>query len=287
MKKYKIESILFTTDFSKSGQSALKTSAAICKRQKSKLSLIHVVDKSTLISPSESSNAGKISAENFLAQALQKLEAISLKMSQENQIETNSIVEKGSPAEVICKVASEGMFSLIVMGIDGNSGIREMGSVVYNVVKNAPCPVLVVPDNWDHNKFSKIVYPIRMNQKVFEKYNYIEPIIEKNNSELIIAGLAEKDESEHIKGAVFSIDLLRNMCQDENIPFSTLILPCNDFATKLINTSDDVNANLIVISAHLNYDSKENSIDHFAISIINLTKCPVLSISPLIIKQTD
>jgi len=56
-------------------------------------------------------------------------------------------VERGEPAEQIVARALDGEFDFIVMATRGNTGLRRMmlGSVTDQVVRNAPCPVVVVP----------------------------------------------------------------------------------------------------------------------------------------------
>ncbi len=277
MKNYKIERILVAVDFSNFDQSAVNTAAAIAKRQNAWLTIIHVVPHDN---PSDEDY--KLSRDT-LTNVHHVLKKITSKIYRQFKVKADSMTDIGDPAEVICEVATKEDHSIIVLGTHGHSGIREkIGSVAYSIVEKAPCPVLVVPGEWDRLNFKKIVYPIRMHQKVFEKYNYIEPIIEKNNSELIIAGLAEKDADDNIKETVFSIELLRIMCQEEKISYRTIVLPCNHYSTKLIDTVNNANADLIVISSHLDYDSIKNFIEHFAHDVLNRSKCPVLCISPLL-----
>lgn len=55
-------------------------------------------------------------------------------------------IERGDPGVVICKLADEGAFDLIVVGSHGHGLIKRMliGSVSNHVLRHAPCPVLVV-----------------------------------------------------------------------------------------------------------------------------------------------
>jgi nucleotide-binding universal stress UspA family protein len=283
MKNYKINSVLHPTDFSESSQSAVKSAIAICKRQNSKLTLVHVIDKTNECTSKNIQQVKEEEIFEYFKQVEKELENMTNSISQQFHLEVWSIIEKGDPADVICKVADEGGFNLIVMGAHGFSGNNEnLGTTTYNVVKNATCPVMSIRGDWNQQHFKKILYPIRMDQKVFEKFNYIEPIVEQNNAELIIAGLAYKDDHEDIEKTLFSVDLLRNMCQEENIPYSTIVLPSNSHAIKIVETANEVNADLIVISSHLAYDAKENFIEPFAQYIVNNSKCPVLSISPVL-----
>ena len=56
-------------------------------------------------------------------------------------------VELGRPTDVILRVAEEVDADLIIMGTHGRAGLRRlaMGSVAESVLRQADCPVLIVP----------------------------------------------------------------------------------------------------------------------------------------------
>lgn len=58
-------------------------------------------------------------------------------------------LESGGPAEAIVEVAKKWRADLIVMGSHGRGKVTGilMGSVSQDVVRNAPCPILVTPPN--------------------------------------------------------------------------------------------------------------------------------------------
>ncbi|HUJ62249.1 MAG TPA: universal stress protein [Kofleriaceae bacterium] len=59
----------------------------------------------------------------------------------------DTVLERGSPAyRAIVAHARQGKFDLIVMGTHGRSGLSRwvMGSVAEQVLRHAPCPVLLV-----------------------------------------------------------------------------------------------------------------------------------------------
>ena len=62
------------------------------------------------------------------------------------QVETHLVV--GSAAVAICKLAEERQADLIVMGSRGHGPLAAalLGSVATHVVRDAHCPVMVVPD---------------------------------------------------------------------------------------------------------------------------------------------
>jgi nucleotide-binding universal stress UspA family protein len=57
-----------------------------------------------------------------------------------------AVVRRGHEVETIVKFAKEGGFDLLVVGFTGHSNVlgRIMGGTVQNIVRHAPCPVLVV-----------------------------------------------------------------------------------------------------------------------------------------------
>jgi nucleotide-binding universal stress UspA family protein len=59
---------------------------------------------------------------------------------------TLEFVESGPPSTTIARAAKDWSADLIIIGSHGRSGIRRalLGSVAEGVMRNAPCPVLVV-----------------------------------------------------------------------------------------------------------------------------------------------
>ncbi|HEY7244818.1 MAG TPA: universal stress protein [Xanthobacteraceae bacterium] len=59
---------------------------------------------------------------------------------------TLEFVQAGTPTETITRAAADWRADLIVIGSHGRTGVRRalLGSVAEGVMRNAPCPVLVV-----------------------------------------------------------------------------------------------------------------------------------------------
>ena len=64
----------------------------------------------------------------------------------DNDIPCETVLRQGHPAEVICQVAEEGDFNLIVMGSSGKGGLKGLllGSVSNRVVQCAKANVYIV-----------------------------------------------------------------------------------------------------------------------------------------------
>jgi nucleotide-binding universal stress UspA family protein len=66
---------------------------------------------------------------------------------QEREVEARGLVLEGDSARMIVETAAREEVSLIVIGTRGPSSVAELvlGSVSLEVLRHAPCPVLVVP----------------------------------------------------------------------------------------------------------------------------------------------
>ncbi len=143
----KIARILCAVDFSESSRAALRQAAALAAAFGAQLQVVHALPVHTLRERwGRWEPAGRAEGERFekdaTGRATQDLEAL----LREAGIAAPATVGAGEPAELICEAAEAGQCDLIVMGARGLSYIEGMliGSVTEAVLKDAPCPVLIV-----------------------------------------------------------------------------------------------------------------------------------------------
>jgi len=152
------EKILVPLDGSEHSVRALEIATRIAKKFDGKITLIHaysvritplVIPEPTTLTPhgvpvmtpaeaSKVAEAARKAGAGILASGEKKVKAEGV------QVET--LLREGHTVQEILKTAREGEFDLIVIGARGISRIREilLGSVSDGVIRNAPCPVLVV-----------------------------------------------------------------------------------------------------------------------------------------------
>jgi nucleotide-binding universal stress UspA family protein len=108
----------------------------------SKLTLIHVVTLPAVVEP-----GFPIDPKPFEEAGLRILENAK-KISTDKGVDSETVLETtfGNAAQKILRVAEERAIDLVVIGSRGHSRLRNLlvGSVCDTVVRNAPCPVLVV-----------------------------------------------------------------------------------------------------------------------------------------------
>jgi nucleotide-binding universal stress UspA family protein len=280
--KTQINSILIPTDFSDLSESAVKIGIAIAKRQNAEAILLHVVDQIPYLLPTE---VFLSDPKDVLSRMEEELNELSEKIQKDTGVKPLVKVLKGTPSDGICKFANERNISLIVMGTHGVSGLREffIGSEVFRVVKNATCPVLTIPGNWGKTDFGKVLFPVRLNPGTLATYFYARPIIEKNNSELFILGLYEREKDLDNKEISISINKLKVQLNNDNVLFRTGITQSKDLPAKILNLAKDYEADLIVLTANLDHNFKAFFVGPFVQQVVNHSRLPVLSIKPKLI----
>ncbi len=123
-----IKQILVPTDFSRNSGQAIHYACDLAIEHKARLHLLHIGGDKGDDSPQLIRLAKMIEAHSEMA------------------IDTVKKVIDGKPAEAIQQYAQDNEVDLIVMGTHGRTGFLHMtmGSVAEKVVREAPCPVLVL-----------------------------------------------------------------------------------------------------------------------------------------------
>ncbi|NJO88179.1 MAG: universal stress protein [Chloroflexia bacterium] len=153
-----------------------------------------------------------------------------------------------------------------------------MGSNAFSVVKHASCPVLTIPGKWNRTEFKKVVFPVRLKPGAIEKYDYTRSIIAKNKSSILIVGLAEQENPQSFQYLADLVNLFKIQLKNDNVDFSSILYHSKEFSEKVIDAAEELDADLIVITANLDYDLKAFFIGPFAQQIVNHSQRPVLSI---------
>lgn len=139
------DKILVAVDGSEHSNRALKEALRVAQFANSTITLIHVYPQdpssSTLISATQQFNRILKDNGKTVLERAQKL------VGEECEVVTVEALQlEGDAAEQIVQTAKDGKYNLIVLGARGVNKLSGLilGSVSQGVVKNAPCPVLIV-----------------------------------------------------------------------------------------------------------------------------------------------
>src|SRR5438552_10702138 len=137
-----IKNILYATDFSSHSNQAYFHAVALAEGHGASLTILHVCQARTVIMGEGMVPA--IGAESqdvdYWRRQLEQIRPVN------DEIQVRHVLLEGSPAQEIIRYATEQGVDLIVMGTHGRTGLERllMGSVAEQVVRGAPCSVLVV-----------------------------------------------------------------------------------------------------------------------------------------------
>ncbi|MDZ4714806.1 MAG: universal stress protein [Cytophagales bacterium] len=282
MNTHEIRNVLVPIDFSEVSLNALETAVAICKRQLAKLTLIHVVENTYVLFPPEAGGASGVILPELIKNATENLNNLAKKLRTNHDIVINNIVQSGNPADEICRWAHHKDCDLIVMGTHGTSGLREffLGSNAYRVVKNTPCPVMTIPGSNRWLDFKKILFPVRMIPHALDKYDVLRPIIRRNGSSLLIAGIVKDKEASEFLEMKSLVDSAREKFAEDDVICGSEVHYCSDVAKQVLAISEKEKPDLIVITATLDSSLRDFFMGPYTQGIVNHSHFPVLSIRP-------
>jgi nucleotide-binding universal stress UspA family protein len=130
--------ILFPTDFSHTGDSALRLATALARDSGAELLIVHVQE------PPMAYGGGELyyGVPNPAVEDLERM-LTAIKPTDPN-VRFQHRLATGDPASAIVRLAEEEKADLIVMGTHGRTGFFRllMGSVAEAIVRRAKCPVL-------------------------------------------------------------------------------------------------------------------------------------------------
>lgn len=138
--------ILIPTEFHERSEAVRRVALNLCRRLNGKALLMHVVNEMDRDPAWHTAHAPLIPVEvHYEFLAMKKMQGI-VKFFQDNGIETDSVVCRGSVTEVILAEAESRAVDFVVIGSKHRtvaSGI--LGGTVEKIVARSHCPVIVVP----------------------------------------------------------------------------------------------------------------------------------------------
>jgi nucleotide-binding universal stress UspA family protein len=129
--------ILHPTDFSDTARHALDLAGRLAWQRGARLIIVHVMP----YLPDEIDSFANRSPEGVIAQRWEELLRV---RPDDPRVNVEHRLERGDAAFEIVRLARETKAGLIVMGTHGRTGRRLPGSVVEDVLRAAPCPVLTI-----------------------------------------------------------------------------------------------------------------------------------------------
>lgn len=290
MDSFEIKKIIVPTDFSVLSENAIKTATAMCKRHRASMVLLNVVDAPANIAiPYGGMGYYSYTLKDMEEASAKKLKKMSKEIKDRTKISVETTTRTGNVSWAVRDTVQESLSDIIVMGTHGASGLREffIGSNAYSVIKHSYVPVLTVPSEGDWTDFKRILFPVRMTNSAYDKYKSIRSIIAKNDSTLILLGLADNNNPSQLEQLSALMNDLKFKLAQDGITYEGELYHGNKFPEKILETAKNYDSDLIVITAELDHTIKDFFIGPYSQQIVNHSKIPVLTIRPQVEKVKE
>ncbi|WP_222983475.1 universal stress protein [Flagellimonas meishanensis] len=157
-----METLVCAIDYSQNSVAALKMAQVLGRQLGMRLMALHVFDMDLTFANPLSTAYAKKEKEAFAKQGktLKEFCATHLGLGQNLENVELKIKEHAIVREGIAEVITEYNASLLVMGLQGKSALKEVfiGSNTKDMVMRSTCPVLAVPPHWEKFEVENMLY---------------------------------------------------------------------------------------------------------------------------------
>jgi nucleotide-binding universal stress UspA family protein len=144
--------ILYPTDFSETARYAFEMLSRLATGPTERITLYHVQAKGQV----DLTNAAQLEEYNRIDH--ERLQSLSRELREQAGVDVDIALSQGPAAQLIADKARSVSATMIVMGSQGRGYISDLflGGVTYQVLRNTPVPVLVIPgrnpDTYEHQE---------------------------------------------------------------------------------------------------------------------------------------
>ena len=182
-----ISHIVCPVDFSEFSRHALGYAEAFAERYDSRLSVVHVFPPPATLDLPE-----PIEANTATARARGELERFVGSVNGTRRVALRAVAGS-TPGKTIVADAEEARADLLVLGSHGRSGFERLllGSVTEDVIRHAPCPVLVVPrriadEPTAPTAFRRVLCAVDFSEASLRALEYAMAIAEESDADLTL-----------------------------------------------------------------------------------------------------
>jgi nucleotide-binding universal stress UspA family protein len=282
-----LKNILFATDFSEYSQAALTVAANFARRHGAKLWVTHVVPGTPRLAIPIEAMPACFDAEWTAAQRdLASLDEGSLLEGISHEL----LLERGELWPALSEIVAKHDIGLIVVATHGRGGVSKLllGSVVEQIVRLAPCPVLTVgPESFakvvPQEALGQILYATDFQPGSVAALAYALWLAQENHAHLALLHVCEvRDDARNHTLREQTIRQLMDLIPPEarlsRIP--EFLVECGAAADVILLVAAEKKADLIVMGARRS--RHPFALSHLAWAmthrVLARAKCPVLTV---------
>jgi len=221
-----MKTILCPTDFSAGAENAILYTDALAKHLKARLILFHSIFLPATEVVSYGSGPYTRAGKDLAYEDAQKSKLAALKKRLENTdwgmpVQYETKLRYGLTKDTIPQIIREEHADLVVMGNEGAESLKEIfvGSVAADVIKNAPCPVLIIPPKATFKPLRKIVFATDLKGEPYLDVNAVIKLASLFEAEILFLHIIPEAGSAKEEFAQAELDRLHKQFPYQNATF--------------------------------------------------------------------
>jgi nucleotide-binding universal stress UspA family protein len=273
--------ILFPTDFSHIAENAYRYTLAMAEKLNAQVLTLHVYEKPYIpgiekvpMTAQEIYESIKMEEFEEYRKSVGKLR----EMAEEagfDQIDMEHLLKEGAAVPTICRIAKSEDVDFIVMGTKGSTGLREifLGSITAEVMENAPCPVLGIPEEARLDEIDKIAVTTDYHEKDYALFDAILVMAELFKANVYCLHV----DTSHTEKITKKMDGIADHYKDKD-NFITVNIDNNDIEKGLVQYATEEKIDLIAMRTERRNFFQE--LFHYSIAkrMSYHTKIPILAV---------
>lgn len=282
--------ILVPIDFSEQSLIALEQSYNLAREYHAEITLLNVIEEGGMLAKFFSNQQH----DDLKKKVQDQLDALAVDVEKKSGVKVNVIIAKGSTYDKIAEVAEMINATLIVMGTNGDAGLKKkfIGSNALRVVRESTVPVITIKGKHHRNGCNTIVLPLDLSKETREKVDKAVEFSRLFHGAVVrvVSVLFTTDEFV-VNRITRQLGQVKSFLEKENVECTAEIIKGikgeETLAQNILEYAVKVEGDLLMIMTQQEIDFTEFFIGSSAQEIINHSKIPVLSIRPQVKKDTS
>lgn len=277
--------ILVPIDFSEQALIALDQSFNLARLTRADITLLYVLDEehSNLFSIFGKEKKAKKEKNKFQKGIKEKLDKLAKETTAKSGVKINTRISIGKIYEEIVKVANELNAAFIIMGTNGQHGLRKkfIGSNALRVVKESHCPVITIAGKKHRSGCKVIVLPLDLTEETKEKTGKAIELANYFGSSIKVVSIINTKDQLIIDKLKTQLKQVEAFIKRRKLSVTSELVENNNIVEGVLKYTKKVKADLILIMTQSEMDWTDMFIGSSAQEIINNSDVPVLSIHPM------
>lgn len=275
MMKTEIKTILVPTDFSDISKNALKVAAKMAQRHHAKLIISHTVHTYYMIDRGGKQVIGSQNVQENIDRVRARLNKLKIALQEKYGLDADTRITNQTIVDSINDSVMTDKVDLVVIGSSGKQQMKQfiLGSNSYNVLLNANCSVLLIPEKSKKTSFKKILFPVRVQHELHQKADLSILLANKNNGGISLLGVGDLDQMVTVKKAY--IEMKKNLLL-KSADYESEFQLSHDNADIITKSAKDKNSDIILLADQDEDSWKSFMGDNFFKKMINGSDIPLL-----------